>query len=139
MQNNNIYLTPHIDLDIESDDYISNESEIDVMQSNGFMSIDSLYKKTSDYEINKINKTLENLDEEINRYNQDVFDLWNSQFRPFINSSDCFIYNNESDDTNYNKFCDFMCEQKTYKLMTIAKKRLIARREYLNKYTLNKK
>ena len=96
MQNNNIYLTPHIDLDIESDDYISNESEIDVMQSNGFMSIDSLYKKTSDYEINKINKTLENLDEEINRYNQDVFDLWNSQFRPFINSSDCFIYNNES-------------------------------------------
>jgi hypothetical protein len=132
MQNNNIYLTPNIYLDPESDVYNSNESETDITQTNGFMSIDTLYKKTSDYEINKINKTLENLEIEFNRYIQDVFDLWNTTFKPFIESADCFILNSVSDDT-HNNFFNFMCDQKTYKLMIIAKKRLIARREYLIK------
>jgi PDZ domain-containing secreted protein len=130
MQNNNI--------DPESDIYNSNESDIDVSQTNGFMSIDSLYKKSSEYEINKINITLEKLEEEIHRYLQDIINMWNSSFKPFIESSDCFIFNNISDNTNYKNFFDFMCEQKTYKLMAIAKKRLLARREFLIKSTINR-
>ena len=66
----------------------------------------------------------------MHRYTTDVKKLWDNEMRSFIESSDCHILE-KLISSDCDQFINFMCEQKTYRLMMTSLKRLAARRAYL--------
>jgi hypothetical protein len=140
MQNNNtdtVPMTPNQTSDktfvLTQDIDEQNDSVSDTPSKNGFIGINSLYKKLShsdNDEIKRIEYTLEKLSETVYNYMLRVKNMWDAEIQPFIESSDCFILENLSQ-SDYKRFRDFMCEQKPYRLMMVSQKRLIARREYI--------
>jgi hypothetical protein len=87
-------------------------------------------------EIKLIDNTLANLADSMYKYIHNVKDLWNTEMKPFIESTDCLILEKLSS-SDYYKFIDYMCEHKVYRLMVTSQKRLIARRSYLESQLLN--
>ena len=85
-------------------------------------------------EINNINSVLFNLEMSMNKYIEDSKKIWDSEFSPFFNSSDCLILQNINEN-EYSTFIDFMIEQKTFRLMLNANVRLKKRLEYLLEQT----
>ena len=140
MQNNNTDIVPMAlgqttdkTFDLTQDIDEQNDSVSDTPPKNGFIGINSLYKKSShsdNDEIKRIEYTLEKLSETVYNYMLRVKNMWDAEIQPFIESSDCLILENLSR-SDYKRFRDFMCEQKPYRLMMVSQKRLIARREYL--------
>lgn len=121
---------PYIDDQVSSDEYESDNQPTVNQFKTGFIDINALYKKTPNVEIKRIDKTLEKLSETTYKYMLHVKVLWEAEIEPFLNSPDCLILEKLSP-MNYDRFLDFMCEQKTFRLMMTAQKRLMARREYL--------
>jgi hypothetical protein len=118
----------------EDEDYLSDytvEEEQDNKRG-GFLSLDSLCKNTSQSEIDRIDKAIQTLTNTMARYIEDVIELWDKEFKPFIDSPDCRIFRSDIDPSNYKQFLDLMCEQKTFKFMIIAHNRLVTRRRYLS-------
>lgn len=89
-------------------------------------------KKMPNAELVRINKSLKKLEQTLNTYVDNSKMIWDELFCPFINSGDCMILENMSDN-DYNTFWNFMKEQHVFKLITIAFKRLLSRRDYILK------
>ena len=79
-----------------------------------------------------IDETIHNLISEIDRYVQEIKELWDNHIVNFIKSSDCVTLDKIGSD-GYSKFYDLMTNQKTFKLMKIALKRLNRRKKFLLK------
>jgi len=97
-------------------------------ENSGFTNLSEIRPGTD--EIAKITDTLSQLDNTIYRYLDDCLDIWQEHIWVFVGSSDCntLQYLSESDG---DKFVKFMMTQKTFRLMMIAKTRLIKRRDFL--------
>ncbi len=89
-----------------------------------------LTKKLPDKELIRVNKTIKKLSQSIDKYENDTKILWDELICPFIYSGDCMILEYMSD-WNFHTFHKYMEEQKVYKLMMIAHKRLLSRRNYI--------
>lgn len=105
------------------------------------MSNDNNIDEYSDYnddniypikELMSIGASIHHLNKSMQKYIDDSKYLWDETVLPFIESADCNTLHNLRHD-DYDKFIKFMMEQHTYKLMIESKKRLIKRKEYLNK------
>lgn len=133
--------TPDNQVDLELDDedeteeYESDEdsSEEDLQSSqgkDGFLDIKTLYKRTPQVEIRRIDKTLEQLSNTMYKYILDAKALWDTEIGSFIESTDCLILDKLTPN-DHREFIDFMCEQRTFRLMQTAHKRLSIRRAFL--------
>lgn len=81
-------------------------------------------------ELALIDSTLEHLEITMNQYLDDVHQIWELEFIPFLNSPECMVfkYLGEHD---FKKFLNFMLTQDTFKLIKIAQSRLKKRRMIL--------
>lgn len=105
--------------------YIKKQKEDD-----GFMDLNSLQSTKNVEELEIIDETLNQLKQNITRYIEISKDIWDEHIESFLLSSNCNTLQHLSENDN-NKFVQFMFTQKTFKLMLIAKTRLIKRREYI--------
>jgi hypothetical protein len=107
----------------------NNENEYDdyYNENNHFIEI----KEKMD-ELEYIDNTIEELIHTMDRYNEDSYNMWRELIVPFISSADCVILDNIYDD-DPTKFIKFMMKQKTYRLMEISFRRLLAKRYYIIK------
>lgn len=105
--------------------YVKKQKEDD-----SFMDLNSFQSSKHMEELEMIDETLNHLRDNITRYMEVSRDIWDEQIESFLQSNDCntLQYLSEYDG---NKFMQFMLTQKTFKLMLIAKIRLVKRREYL--------
>jgi len=111
--------------DIKNDKNTTNTtkvSSIDISQLN--------QKKLPNGELVRINKSLKKLEQTIHSYMDNSKMIWDELFCPFMNSGDCMILENMSDN-DYNTFWNFMKEQQVFRLIVTAFKRLLARRDYI--------
>ena len=108
------------DVQYEYDEnYDINEKNIIIVNKNSYLT-----------EINNINSILFNLEMSMNKYIEDSKKIWDHEFIPFLNSSDCLILQNINEN-EYSTFINFMIEQKTFRLMLNASIRLKNRLQYL--------
>ena len=94
------------------------------------MQTNILRPNASQSEIIQIDDALARLFSEMRKYLLDAKYLWDTEFRLFIESTDCLILGKLLPQ-DHKMFIDFMCEQRTFKIMQLAHKRLISRRTYL--------
>lgn len=87
-------------------------------------------KKIPNKELIRINKTLKKLSQAIDKYVDDIKTLWEELMCPFILSEDCMILE-RMPEWIYMSFYKYMEEQRVYKLMMIAHKRLLNRRDHI--------
>lgn len=134
-QNNALYSYQGVDdehgeseeSDISIEDIKTNHNDI---KKGKFVDINALFRKTPEAEIQRIDKALTHLSEMMHGYVLDAKEMWDTEIGPFIDTTDCMILDKLTP-RNYNLFLDFMMEQKTYRLMQVAQKRLVTRRTYL--------
>lgn len=117
----------------DNDDYLTDYTDDNQRYSdkNVFQSLDDIHKHTTQTELDRIDRAIQTLTNTMTRYIEDVIAIWDQEFKPFIESVDCRIFRPDIDSSNYRDFLNFMCEQKTFKFMIIAYKRLLMRRKYL--------
>ena len=105
--------------------YVKKQKEDD-----SFMDLNSFQSTKNMEEIELIDNTLVDLQENIYQYINDSQKIWDEQIKTFLRTDDCntLQYLSVNDD---DKFVEFMLTQKTFKIMMIAKARLNRRRDYL--------
>jgi hypothetical protein len=81
-------------------------------------------------EIFIVNHSLNELEDTMSKYTDDVKYMWENNIISFMQSQDCYTLDNLKDD-DYIKFLNFMMEQRTYKLMMVSYRRLMARKQIL--------
>lgn len=85
-------------------------------------------------EITLIDLTINQLEMTMDKYFDDIYQLWETEFVPFLNSPDCLVFDH-LEEYDFNKFLKFMSTQDTFKLMNLTMSRLKKRRNYLRPYT----
>lgn len=82
-------------------------------------------------ELVKIDGAIYDLELSMNRYMDNVIEIWKTLIVPFMNSSDCLTLHYTSD-TDYDKFIALMMKHDLYVKMVNMHKSLIARRKYIS-------
>ena len=83
-------------------------------------------------EIYYINDALNQLENSMDKYIDNVKYIWDSSIIPFMDSGDCMVFDNLTD-KDFSKFIEFFMKQRTYTKMLETYRRLINRKEFLEK------
>ena len=97
------------------------DKDEDTYQSDNYNPID---------ELTLIDLTLKHLELTMNKYLDDVHQIWETEIVPFINSPECLVFRYLGE-RDFSKFLNFMLTQNTYKLIVLAKQRLGRRKMYI--------
>jgi len=88
--------------------------------------------KSKTPELDMIDRTLDVLSKEIDRYCKLIQYIWNYSMIPFINSNDCNTLNYMTE-YDYWVFEEYMLSQHVFRVMYASLQRLLARKRYLTK------
>lgn len=77
-----------------------------------------------------IDLTIQHLEITMNKYLDDVHQIWDTEVVPFINSPECLVFKYLGE-RDFGKFLNFMLQQDTFKLITLAQQRLRKRKKYI--------
>ncbi len=82
------------------------------------------------YELSLINTTLGHLEITLNKYLDDVHELWEMVMVPFLNSPECLVFKYLGE-CDFKKFLEFMLTQDTFKLISLSQCRLKKREKFI--------
>jgi hypothetical protein len=102
-------------------------------EDNNHISHDDKNDNTGDYQENIYNK-IEIINTEIEKYENNIKDIWRSEIEPFILGNDCHILEKLSGDhdNGYHKFFNFMLDQPIFREMTYVRNELYIKLNELN-------